>query len=298
MAWKHYRLLFRLESPLHVGYRKVGNLMQTRRYVPGKNLWAAMTVRIVWLAGQGNSARAYQAVGETLKKHVRFGYLWPAHATEKDEHGRWILPTTPHFPWWKEARWDYLYLDSRARTAIDPDIGTAAEGMLYDVEYIMPYTREGNPVYLIGDLWVRHEMPSHVDVNGTTIPLQWQEALQRLQIGGERTYGWGRIALETELEPSADHMTTWQWKWCEEHDDVILHNRQHKHLPAHALAAPLSDEQPLAGIQGPVEPWLGWEYRGQFRLSDVRILYEPGARISRSFQARLHPWGYLYQSGL
>ena len=46
MAWQKYDLAFQLLAPLHIGYRKVGNLMQSRGYVPGKNLWAALTARL------------------------------------------------------------------------------------------------------------------------------------------------------------------------------------------------------------------------------------------------------------
>ncbi len=300
MGWKHYRLLFRLESPLHVGYRKVGNLMQTRRYVPGKNLWAAMTVRIVWLAGQGNSARAYQAVGEALKKHFRFGYLWPAHATEKDEHSLWVLPTRPRFPW-EEARWDYLYLDSQVRTAIDPGTRTAVEGMLYDVEYIMSYTREGEPVYLVGDLWVRNEMPPAVDVNGTTIPLRWQEALQRLQIGGERTYGWGRVRCCTDWDEKQEGsgQTVAGYHWNEQNEEVVLtlskdNDKDKARLTAHAKAV---GSDALSGIAGPIEPLVGWERnndanaKNPWKLSSAGVCWAPGGRVEREVKVRIGEYG-------
>lgn len=292
MDWTHYSLVFHLESPLHIGYRKVGNLMQTRRYVPGKNLWAALTERIVWLAGQGNNAVAYQKVGETLQKHFRFGYLWPARATE--EAGQWIPPTKPHFPWEENdpAYWDYLYLDGTARTALAGDRRTAAEGALYEVEFIAPYTREGQPVYLVGELWVCNDVPTPISVNnGHTVDLQWEEAIKALQLGGERTYGWGRITL---MKCFKDGSTIWEWK--KDREGVILKPKNNL-LPTHALAVAFNEEKPLAGLQGPIEPWLGWEYQGQYRLSKVRILYEPGAKVNNdSFEARLHPWGYLYSN--
>ena len=300
MTWTHYRLVFRLESPLHIGWRKTGNLMQTRRYVPGKNLWAALTERLIWLAGLGNAPQAYRCVGEYLKACFRFGYLWPTYEGRTDE---W----QPHFPWDEPQGpeyWDYLYLDGTARTALAPERRTAAEGMLYEIEFISPYTREGHPVYLVGDLWVQTGMPSAIDLNSSTIPLPWEQALQRLQIGGERGYGWGRIQL-AECRKNAP--LTWPgWAWQGHEEAVVLHplEQEGTRLPAHALAADFTNaaghtEQALRGIRGEVEPWLGWEYQGSFRLSIARIMYEPGARIDRapqSGEATLHSWGYLYQT--
>ncbi len=309
MPWTHYRLVFRLESPLHIGWRKVGNLMQTRRYVPGKNLWAALTEGIVWRAGQGHDAEAYQHTGEALKQCFRFGYLWPARSSQ-DEHGHWALPTQPHFPWGATdlAYWDYLYLDGIARTALDPGHRTSAEGTLHEVEFIAPYTREGAPVHLVGDLWVRQDLPACLQTccaaqlsDGLKQSiLAWQTALQRLSIGGERGYGWGRVRLAAcDVVPEP----TWgtELSWQEVQGDVYLYATALAngplHLPMHALAVDFHpDEKAVPHVLGPVEPWLGWERtRAGYRLSKVRILYEPGARYRADVGALwLHPWGMVY----
>ncbi len=297
MAWEHYRLVFRLESPLHIGYRKTGNLMQTRRYVPGKNLWAALTERIVWLAGQGDSAEAYQEVGRALKEHFRFGYLWPTYS------GR-MQGWQPHFPWDEDdpAYWDFLYLDGTARTAQRPEVRTADEGSLHEVEFIAPYTRKGEPVYLVGDLWVKDDTPDQVSLNRAAIPLDWQKALQYLRIGGERTYGWGRIRLvelENRRESGEDSggLQLWGngWNWSEENGEVVIKGEKDAHLPVHALAAQFNDEPPVSKAEGPIEPLLGWELaeNGRYRLPEARIAYEPGAVVSEGFEAVIAPWGYL-----
>lgn len=78
MTWKQYRIAFRLLSPLHIGYRKVGNLMQTRCYVPARVLWAALTVRITRDCGKGCNGKDYTEIGSNVEKYFHFGYLWPA----------------------------------------------------------------------------------------------------------------------------------------------------------------------------------------------------------------------------
>ena len=300
MAWEHYHLVFRLESPLHIGWRKAGNLMQTRRYVPGKNLWAALTAALVRRAGHGHDPGAYQAVGAELQRHFRFGYLWPAHGTRQSD-GLWAVPTAPHFPWEEPQGpeyWDYLYLNGTARTAQDVATRAASEGMLHQVEFIAPYTREEQPVYLVGDLWARRDAPSEIHHNAATIPLPWEQALQRLQIGGERGYGWGRIRL---VACRANTPFTWPgWSWQGQEDAVVLSppEQDGTRLPAHALAVDFTDtERAPHGLQGAVEPWLGWERTVTGgRLSQARIMYAPGTRLAAADASglTLSAWGYLY----
>lgn len=285
MTWTHYLLVFRLESPLHIGHRKVGNLMQTRRYVPGKVLWGALTAHLVRLAGQGDNGQAYQKVGEQLAEYFRFGYLWPTH--QKGDS----CPTKPHFPWDEpedRAYWDYLYLSSRARTALEAYSHTAAEGMLYDVEFIAPHTREGNPVYLVGDLWVKENLPQNVD----NVPVRdkWQQALRVLRLGGERGYGWGRVE-RCLLEPTTNKETAAGFSWREEQgNEVVVNIPEASPIPTHALA---TGNEAVSNIQGMVEPLVGWEQQpdGIYKISTPLIAYMPGSIITQRSKMRVNTYG-------
>ena len=79
MAWQAYRLVFRLESPLHVGWRKIGNLMQTRYYVPGRVFLGAVTTNLARWLGETN----YRQTGEWVRENLRFGYFYPAENPDK-----------------------------------------------------------------------------------------------------------------------------------------------------------------------------------------------------------------------
>ena len=37
--WTAYRVVLRLRGPMHIGNGRVGNIQQTRPYVPGRNIW-------------------------------------------------------------------------------------------------------------------------------------------------------------------------------------------------------------------------------------------------------------------
>jgi len=182
--------------------------------------------------------------------------------------------------------------------------------MLYDVEFIAPYTREGRPVYLVGDLWVQEDnLPKTVKEGNKKVCLReaWKTALQHLQIGGERTYGWGRLRLvklkARERERDSGSLEHWGngWKWEGVKNAVIIQRdapqeKEHIRLPVHALAvdANLYLYKAVAPLQGPVEPVLGWERKqGRYALSSVAIMYEPGAQVPSGFSAYLHPWGWV-----
>jgi hypothetical protein len=278
MAWTHYSLKLRLLSPLHIGYRKVGNLMQTRPYVPGKVLWAALTARLTRMAGKGADGQAYQDTGAAISQHFRFGYLWPS-----------LDGTSSYWPW-KHKDFDYLLLNSYPSTALNYDHQSAEEGSLHETEFIAPVARDRRDVYLVGDLWVREDGLPAV-LNG------WQEAFQKLQLGGERTYGWGRVQCRSDWSSgqNGSGTTLVGHAWREQNGEVVLMPGADKdeRLTAHALAV---GGKAVSGIVGPVEPLVGWERDNEnpgrtWRLSTALICWEPGSWVSEAITAQVGPFG-------
>ena len=269
MTWQRYDLIFRLQSPLHIGFRKVGNLMQTRRYVPGKNLWAALTERLTRMAFLAPAFRDYEGIGEALRTYFRFGYLYPA--LKEGERMR------VYYPWQDARHFDYRFLDSYASTALAGADHAAAAGALHEVEFIRPYARPlgqelSQPVYLKGVLYVQPAWPSDSPLAA------WQKALARIQMGGERSYGWGRLRLVSPLKGEQAPKPEW---------DVS----EGEYARAHVLA-PAG-----AGVEGLVEPLVGWE-RGDpdqgryWRLTPRPLVaYQPGSKMTQPLHVTLHAWG-------
>jgi hypothetical protein len=276
-------ICFRLLSPLHVGYRKVGNLMQTRPYVPGKLLWAALTARLTRDRDSrpGPPCRSdYKRIGKLVQEYFRFGYLWPSLDGER-----------PCFPWERED-FEYLFIGSYVSTALDYHRAAAEEGSLHEVEFISPYTRdEGLPVHLIGDLWVR-EGSSPEELG------DWRKALEKIQLGGERAYGWGRVRLlEGTLKKFSQNrgITSAGAKWRADGDGIIVSFKGGDNLPAHAVA---TGHPPYKRFIGELEALTGWERDNEdpsrvWRLADVQILYVPGSKVRGDLDLRVHPWGWL-----
>src|SRR5213082_2804295 len=72
MTWTAYRIVFRLLSPMHIGWRKVGNLQQTRPYVLGRSLWGALTARLTRISGSND----YSEIGEQVDQQLAFTYFY------------------------------------------------------------------------------------------------------------------------------------------------------------------------------------------------------------------------------
>lgn len=297
MVWTYYPLKFRLLSPMHIGYRKVGNLMQTRQYVPGKNLWAALTARITRDYLNGSDANSYKKVGEYAIDKFRFGYLWPSLDGDK-----------PCFYWDRED-FDYLFLDSYASTALDYSACSTEEGSLHETEFIAPVARNGKPVYLLGDLWVNEGAKDKIDDES------WQRSMENLQLGGERTYGWGRLALclnEWNGKIKGSGKTVVGHPWRVEGKEIVVTLNEGEIITAHALAAVKSKENgqdlrytdeitPQSGtsastkdVAGPVEPMVGREwsaFAGQ-KVCYSGVYFSPGSKvIKREARFIIDPFG-------
>ncbi|HMR67701.1 MAG TPA: hypothetical protein PKE64_27135 [Anaerolineae bacterium] len=259
MAWQRYNLAFRLLSPLHIGYRKVSNLQQTRGYVPGKVLWAALTARLTRETISGAKGTDYEAIGEKVRNNFCFTYLYPA-----------LDPAGPScYPW--DDDFTYRFLSSYASTALNYDHQAAAEGSLHEVEFIRPHARplnggESSQVYLVGNLYVNEAANSDDKLK------HWQEALDCLQLGGERGYGWGRI------QPCSDSPKLIGGR----EDEPQVECKTSETIPAHALA---TGAKAVTGITGSIEPLVGWERDNEvatrkWRVSQAIICYAPGARVT------------------
>lgn len=258
MTWMGYRLTFRVLSSLHIGWRKVGNLQQTRPYVTGRSLWGALTARLVRNGGIPN----YAETGEVVDEQIAFSYLYPS--THPDRVDLW--------PWgkqWEEFAWRFL--GSYAGTALQ-DGHRAEDGSLHETEFIATHTREGEPVFLVGYLYLTNECTLH-----------WIRALQRLQLGGERGCGWGRVALVSEPERLRD---TRYFGIPVSDRDLTLTIRKDQPLMAHTVTTD--------GVQrtGVMEPLLGRETRtigdgfGHYP-SRPDICWAPGSTAEKEMRVRI-----------
>ncbi len=254
MAWKAYQVSFRSLSPMHIGWRKLGNLQQTRPYVTGRTLWGALTARLTRESGRSD----YSKVGEQVDLQLAFTYFYPS--TNPTEVALW--------PWMEWDKFAWMFLGSYASTSLGNG-HNAEDGSLHETEFIAPYTRENRPrpVYLVGYIFEK---------NDYSIKSYWQDVLNKLQFGGERGYGWGRVRLEGKCKPVTDD-NCFGYKLDCTGDYPVVSALQNDPLLAHAIA---SD----GDCVGTIEPLVGRETTDASRhgrnLSQATICWVPGSRVT------------------
>ncbi|RDV81259.1 RAMP superfamily CRISPR-associated protein [Ammonifex thiophilus] len=215
MNWTAYEVILRLETPLHIGWRRVGNLWQTRPYILPHQLLAALAARCAeWDVGgnEDGSPNPYVQKLEWLRKRMRFSYFFPT--LERDPQGCYL----PYYDERGNLKWkcgkceppelselsaeefDYLFLDAVMRTAIDHDRSAVQEGQLFAFEYVRPRCREwpggaeGKEVYFGGYVFLSEELSKELKKQ-VSAEESLARLLDRLQVGGERKYGWGLIRV-------------------------------------------------------------------------------------------------------
>jgi hypothetical protein len=259
MKWNPYLVTMRLLSPMHIGWRKVGNVQQTRPYVSGRNIWGALTSRLVRDQGESN----YNDIGRFVDDELRFTYFYPS--SSPDDIEMW--------PWGNSLDiYSWNYLKSYVSTALNDK--TAEDSALHETEFISPKSRKGYPVYLVGYLFEREDCK-----------LRWRNALEKLQIGGERGYGWGRTKINGE--PKLTNK-------CFNHDisetdeSPVIKMRANACIFAHVLAT-------STNICGCVEPLVGRvtsESSGfGGMISEANICWAPGSCIKIDCSFMIQPKG-------
>lgn len=254
--WTLYQVILRVLSPIHIGWKKTSNLQQTRYYVPAKTIWGALTARIT----RDLNSSEYEKIGHKINENLRFSYFYPSDNDSKVDE----------FPWEDNNRFTWKYIGSYQSAALENK--TAIEGMLHETEYILPKTREGKQVFLIGYIIENDE----IEKNGFDI--DWKTALPKIQIGGERGYGWGRVAIEKE--PNKCN-TFFDYEFDSSKTEPVIKVPKDKFILAHTCAEQQEKADPK--IEGNIEPFVGriTTENGKFgaQFSEVNICWTPGSKV-------------------
>jgi hypothetical protein len=284
MTWRAYQVVLRLRSPMHVGWGKVGNLQRTRPYVTGRVLWGAVTTRLTRDAAQGRGptadSREYRGVGEQVHQFLAFSYFYLARRSGDGYQVVW--------PWESESAFRRRFLGSYASTALAYPFQSAAEGTLHEVEFIASRTLDaGEPVFLLGYLFEK---------NGSL--LDWRSAFHRLQIGGERGYGWGDVELVDISPVTSERLFDGALTFCGDGAVPIVHLPNGGRLLAHTRAADLP-------VAGDVEPLVGREWRsdnsrrryvGQ-HVEFMDICFCPGSVVRQALHLAVGRFGVWQRTG-
>ncbi|MBI4492158.1 MAG: hypothetical protein HY690_05135 [Chloroflexi bacterium] len=293
MTWRRVRLCFELLSPLHIGFlpNQPGTVVaRTRCYVPGKNLWGAVTASITPRLHPNPTAGNYRDVGEVIREQVVFSYFYLSDGAQLftpdyTENGL-VWGNLP------DRAFRARFIGSRVSTAIG-ETGGAEDASLHEIEFVRH--RLGSPgqssqkVLLMGVVWIRQ------DAGVAHQALRLEDVLSEADIvlGGERNYGFGRVRRVPPQEVFTVGVSDW---WPEN--------------PAAAI--PVDGERPLLGhapyrqdrlFRGEIEIVAGREYRRKgvgaefqgpgIEITNAGYCFVPGTCLGGETMAYLDPWGRL-----
>lgn len=261
MNWLPFQLVLRLHTPLHVGSARIGNVQRTRPYLLGRNLWGGLAMRLTRDRVRGASDAAYRRTGEEIDAQLAMSYFYPA----VDAGQTLLTPKTPDDGFANDL------LGSYASTALAYPHQAANPSTLHEVEYIAPYTRRAaRPVYLVGTLFQRRD--------ADPLRLNWQAAFRRMQLGGERSYGWGKVSLV-----SVNQIST-QGRRCVLFADSpirvdLANERPRVQVPKNTPFLAHTAHVPTESINGVTEPLVGrvWDGHDGRRLDYSGLYWLPGS---------------------
>ncbi len=284
MAWHAYEVILRLRSPMHSGWRKVGNLQMTRPYVTGRMLWGALTMRLTrddfQSRGPATDSREYRHVGDQVHESLAFTYFYPALRSGDGYRVIW--------PWENESAFRRRFLSSYQGTALSYSQRSAAEGTLHEAEFISPHTLDtGEATFLKGYVFEKEGCA-----------LDWQSALKRLQMGGERGYGWGDVELVIVSRLANEHLFGGLAEFNGDGNVPVIRVPSDGRLLAHTLAKNLPAD-------GDVEPLVGREWRsddphrrhvGQY-IAFGGMYFAPGSIVRQSLDFVVDKLGIWRKTG-
>ncbi len=318
MSWRLFNWQFKVCSPLHIGYHKTMHLFRTRPYVPGRHIWAALTDKLTLLLGTTD----YQKVGRALEEAFCFSYLYPCL-----EEGCIYIPCYTKDKgltfglgdgFLTGREFEKKFLSSAASAAIDPQSFTAEEGMLHQVEFVTPHLaggseNENTSVYLKGLLWVREGGTSAFQVRvdnsniafiagGCSNEIDFAaELAERLQVGGERHYGFGLLKLKLLQqvkyveEKTMRSITGFPGSWHENKTSVYVTLGKNEPVWGHVL------EPANVKAKGLIEPLVGrsWDAvkgAGQ-KITSEGLAWAPGSLLEEEGTFEVLPQGLWKADG-
>ena len=203
-----YELQFKAQSPIHIGYRKIGTLKTTRYYIPGKAMWGALTAHITRSLYENpfeNHNNYYNDVGKFIKTYIKLTYFFPKvngtiYCPQYTEDGLTYGGQSK-----SEFERDFIY--SRVGTAIDTT-GTAEDRSLHETEYIRDTVNVTNDIKKVH--WVGYCIVEEKEAHGLQITgindkdfsietetderkISFSDCILTLTVGGERNYGFGKL---------------------------------------------------------------------------------------------------------
>jgi len=209
--WNKVNIVFKVKTPIHIGYLPFrGSLVSpTRYYIPGRNLWGAVTKRITEFVLKNPDIEDYKEIGKQVMENFRFSYFYlyddkniyfPNYTDEGLKYGD-VDGDKNKIPL---SEFEYRFIGSRISTAIDPNSLTAKDESLHEIEFINNKFKdekgEVKNLKIVGCLWFKDGTKiknEEITKKDKGIMIGEFNVLEELIIGGESKYGFGRVVLDS-----------------------------------------------------------------------------------------------------
>lgn len=284
MAWKAYKLSYRVMSPIHIGWHTLGYIKLTRHYITGKNIWGAMTANIT------RALRKYEdygEIGKLLKEDILTSYFFPA----VDPDSPLLLRFTDKGLMYGEkpaADFERIFIKSYGQTAVVPHSNTAEDESLHESEFISPviYDEENNnqcPVFFVGYIFISDDGAYKWDDIKT--------AISEIFVGGDRKYGWGRLLLDDEKTREVKDSMVFGNTLVSDDKGLKIEIEKENSIPAH-----LGVNNEL-NLKGDIEPLVGMDFEnnkgfGQ-NVSKAEICWVPGSVAADKMTLKIGAYGIM-----
>jgi len=287
--WKMYKIVLHLLSPLHTGQAKWGNLLIANPYLPARPLWGALTAYLTRLMYTAPSGQNYRNTGMQLQKKIAFTYFYPCLKSNEEYD--------TYFPWEgtsNDIPHHARFISSYVSTAIQGEQKVAEDASLHEIEFLSPYTLDGNesPVYLMGYIFHFSNSSTRDNLHDTIVEIlsnSDHDFWRTLQLGAERSYGWGRIRCECINEQIQNC-----WGKYTLHlngDRPALKIAAGQHIPA-----PLIFHDAVASkINGRAQPLVrrAWGQHPGEQIAFDGMAYAVGSVLRESCKLQISRLGYL-----
>ena len=270
MSWNCYKVTLEAKSPIHIGYgAKLGTVAKTRYYILAKHMWAALTN----VLAQKHSEN-YKAIGDALKTHARFSYFYIKH-NDKLYTPKYVDSEGLKFGDLSVEEFEQRFISSFGSTSMEKKQKSAEDGSLHETEFIKPIALN-KPVMFEGYLFFDNKQ---IQMGSKSLDVEQLTGLE-IQVGGERTYGFGKVKIKetTEVKDfSFEHFSLEL-----DHEPALKPKEKSFDVYAHVLTEKTTDL--VKNVSGDLEPLVGRDWcreKGAGRLiTPAQICYVPGTQIT------------------
>jgi hypothetical protein len=292
VKWSAYELVYKAESPVHIGWHTLGFIKLTRYYITGKSIWGAFTCNFTRSSSE-TGVKGYTKYGNLLKEKVLSTYFFPA----VDSSDNPLLPkftgTGLKYGDLSSSDFERLLIRSFMQTAILPERNTAEDESLHESEFISNSVADGGgnkSVYFVGYVFVRED----AEYEGEKVEAEvLKKVLSEVFVGGDRKYGWGKLTLIKCTK--VNNLLFEKYKLnLNGHPSIEVPSETP--IPAHLVVSEGLE------LKGDIEPLVGreWAEAGEGKskgagqkISEVELCWVPGSIICSTQNLQIGAYGVL-----